>query len=212
MYILRTTSHLPLQNISTNLGGFLSPLIVGYLAKHYGHFLCMALLPDQPCSSDAAVLITNKPQLLASIVMYPFVPDIPHYTLFLCAPCMQLCSHFPFFTSLPSQQNISTNLGGFLSPLIVGYLAKHYGWQWGLMAPGMFGLAAGTLLLFALADKPEDTGGLLCFFGSYSFEVDCMFSWDCCYCSHWQIDQKILVSCLVWWYSRAAAHLIVSLL
>jgi hypothetical protein len=26
------------------------------------------------------------------------------------------------------------------------------------MAPGMFGLAAGTLLLFALADKPEDTG------------------------------------------------------
>jgi sugar phosphate permease len=56
------------------------------------------------------------------------------------------------------QQNISTNLGGFLSPLIVGYLAKHFGWQWGLMAPGMFGLAAGTLLLFALADKPEDTG------------------------------------------------------
>ncbi|WIA10980.1 hypothetical protein OEZ85_011139 [Tetradesmus obliquus] len=54
--------------------------------------------------------------------------------------------------------NISTNLGGFLSPLVVGYLAKHFGWQWGLMAPGMFGLAAGTVLLFALADKPEDTG------------------------------------------------------
>jgi sugar phosphate permease len=60
--------------------------------------------------------------------------------------------------TLAPLQNISTNLGGFLSPLIVGYLAKHFGWQWGLMAPGMFGLAAGTLLLFALADKPEDTG------------------------------------------------------
>lgn len=39
-----------------------------------------------------------------------------------------------------------------------GYLAKHFGWQWGMMAPGMFGLAAGLVLLFALADKPEDTG------------------------------------------------------
>lgn len=61
---------------------------------------------------------------------------------------------------LSHHQNISTNLGGFLSPLVVGYLAKHFGWQWGLMAPGMFGLAAGTVLLFALADKPEDTGEL----------------------------------------------------
>jgi MFS family permease len=63
-------------------------------------------------------------------------------------------------------QNISTNLGGFLSPLIVGYLAKHFGWQWGLMAPGMFGLAAGMVLLFALADKPEDTGAWLPFYCS----------------------------------------------
>ncbi|KAF8068291.1 uhpC [Scenedesmus sp. PABB004] len=54
--------------------------------------------------------------------------------------------------------NISTNLGGFLSPIIVGFLAKHYGWQWGMMAPGLFGLAAGTVLLFVLADKPEDAG------------------------------------------------------
>eukprot|EP00879_Flechtneria_rotunda_P019730 GHRR01020732.1.p1 GENE.GHRR01020732.1~~GHRR01020732.1.p1 ORF type:complete len:403 (+),score=123.10 GHRR01020732.1:420-1628(+) len=54
--------------------------------------------------------------------------------------------------------NISTNLGGFLSPLVVGYLANHYGWKWGMMVPGMFGLGAGLLLLAALADKPEDAG------------------------------------------------------
>ncbi len=42
--------------------------------------------------------------------------------------------------------------------LHAGYLAKHFGWQWGMMAPGLFGLAAGVVLLFALADKPEDTG------------------------------------------------------
>lgn len=40
-----------------------------------------------------------------------------------------------------------------------GYLAKHYGWKWGLMAPGAFGFAAGLVLLLALKDKPEDAGG-----------------------------------------------------
>lgn len=41
-----------------------------------------------------------------------------------------------------------------------GYLAKRFGWQWGMMAPGAFGLVAGFLLLFALADKPESAGQL----------------------------------------------------
>jgi dipeptide/tripeptide permease len=25
-----------------------------------------------------------------------------------------------------------TNLGGFMSPIVVGSLAKYYGWQWGM--------------------------------------------------------------------------------
>lgn len=54
--------------------------------------------------------------------------------------------------------NISTNLGGFLSPIVVGALCKSYGWKWGMMAPGAFGLAAGMVLLMTLRDKPEDAG------------------------------------------------------
>lgn len=54
--------------------------------------------------------------------------------------------------------NISTNMGGFLSPIIVGYVANHYGWQWGMWAPGAFGLLMGAAVLFALKDSPEQLG------------------------------------------------------
>lgn len=39
-----------------------------------------------------------------------------------------------------------------------GALCKSFGWKWGMMAPGAFGLAAGMVLLAALRDKPEDAG------------------------------------------------------
>jgi sugar phosphate permease len=42
--------------------------------------------------------------------------------------------------------------------LCAGALCKSFGWQWGMMAPGAFGLAAGMVLLVALRDKPEDAG------------------------------------------------------
>ncbi len=42
--------------------------------------------------------------------------------------------------------------------LFTGTVAKHYGWQWGMWAPGAFGLVMGTVLLFVLKDKPEDAG------------------------------------------------------
>jgi sugar phosphate permease len=42
--------------------------------------------------------------------------------------------------------------------VVSGALCKSFGWQWGMMAPGAFGLAAGMVLLLALKDKPEDAG------------------------------------------------------
>lgn len=54
--------------------------------------------------------------------------------------------------------NIAHNLGGFLAPLIAGGFAKSMGWQWGMWAPGIIGMAVGTLVLFTCKDKPEDIG------------------------------------------------------
>jgi MFS family permease len=54
--------------------------------------------------------------------------------------------------------NISTNLGGFLSPIIVGYVASSFGWQWGMWAPGLFGLLMGAAVMMALKDSPEELG------------------------------------------------------
>lgn len=39
-----------------------------------------------------------------------------------------------------------------------GTTAKRFGWQWGMWAPGIFGLAMGLVLLGMLKDSPEAAG------------------------------------------------------
>eukprot|EP00898_Chlorokybus_atmophyticus_P000707 jgi/Chlat1/1637/Chrsp127S08673 len=52
----------------------------------------------------------------------------------------------------------SNNVGGFAAPLLAGYAAKHYGWRWGMYAPGLVGIVVGLLLLTAMKDSPESQG------------------------------------------------------
>ncbi|KAG1676380.1 hypothetical protein FOA52_001175 [Chlamydomonas sp. UWO 241] len=54
--------------------------------------------------------------------------------------------------------NIAHNLGGFAAPLIAGGFAKSMGWQWGMWAPGIIGLAVGVFVLLTCKDRPEDIG------------------------------------------------------
>jgi len=54
--------------------------------------------------------------------------------------------------------NIGANVGGFLTPIIVGTMAKHYGWQWGMWTPGLMGLALGLFALEVVKDSPEQAG------------------------------------------------------
>ncbi|KAF5830688.1 major facilitator superfamily [Dunaliella salina] len=54
--------------------------------------------------------------------------------------------------------NAGANLGGFLTPVAVGYIAKQYGWQWGLWAPGAAALAVGFFTLAAARDSPQAAG------------------------------------------------------
>lgn len=52
----------------------------------------------------------------------------------------------------------SNNVGGFLAPLLAGTAARHYGWRWGMYAPGVVGIAVGLLILLIMRDSPESIG------------------------------------------------------
>jgi len=54
--------------------------------------------------------------------------------------------------------NTGANMGGFLTPVIVGYTAKHFGWQWGMWVPGAIGLSLALFTLAAVKDTPEEAG------------------------------------------------------
>jgi OPA family sugar phosphate sensor protein UhpC-like MFS transporter len=45
--------------------------------------------------------------------------------------------------------NIAHNTGGFTAPLIAGGCANALGWSWGVWAPGLIGLAVGSMVLLA---------------------------------------------------------------
>jgi len=44
-----------------------------------------------------------------------------------CNTVLTPCAMFGFWV-----RAAGTNLGGFMSPIVVGSLAKYYGWQWGM--------------------------------------------------------------------------------
>ncbi|KAJ9520251.1 hypothetical protein QJQ45_030275 [Haematococcus lacustris] len=54
--------------------------------------------------------------------------------------------------------NAGANMGGFLTPVAVGYLAKQFGWQWGMWAPGLAGAVLAVFALYAIRDSPEAAG------------------------------------------------------
>eukprot|EP00955_Chlamydomonas_euryale_P093194 364769-Chlamydomonas_euryale.AAC.3 len=54
--------------------------------------------------------------------------------------------------------NIGANVGGFLTPLLVGTVASTLGWQWGMWVPGLIGLLFAVGCLTAVRDSPEEAG------------------------------------------------------
>ncbi|PXF42591.1 putative hexose phosphate transport protein [Gracilariopsis chorda] len=54
--------------------------------------------------------------------------------------------------------NTSHNTGGFLIPLLAGYCARAFGWQYGMIVPGVISIAMGFFLFNRLRDNPEAVG------------------------------------------------------
>ncbi|CAN8077126.1 unnamed protein product [Agarophyton chilense] len=54
--------------------------------------------------------------------------------------------------------NTSHNTGGFLIPLLAGYCARAFGWQYGMIVPGVISIFMGLFLFNRLRDSPEAVG------------------------------------------------------
>lgn len=54
--------------------------------------------------------------------------------------------------------NTSHNTGGFLIPLLAGYCARAFGWQYGMIVPGLVSIVMGLVLFNRLRDSPEAVG------------------------------------------------------
>jgi len=52
----------------------------------------------------------------------------------------------------------ANNIGGFLSPIVIGSVAHSWGWRWAMMVPGLMAIATGVVLLLGIRNKPEDVG------------------------------------------------------
>lgn len=49
-------------------------------------------------------------------------------------------------------------MGGFIAPLLCGWLAANRGWQAGSWIPGVIALVGGILVIPLLRDTPEELG------------------------------------------------------
>jgi len=52
----------------------------------------------------------------------------------------------------------SSNFGGFLAPLVCGFLVSNFQWQAGALFPGIGAIVLGLLMIPLLRDEPEDLG------------------------------------------------------
>lgn len=50
--------------------------------------------------------------------------------------------------------NISLNVGGFLSPVVVGAVASRAGWRWGVLLPAFIAIVTGFVAYVAIRDSP----------------------------------------------------------
>lgn len=54
--------------------------------------------------------------------------------------------------------NTSHNTGGFIIPLLAGYCARAFGWQYGMVVPGCISIVMGLFLFNRLRDDPSTVG------------------------------------------------------
>lgn len=57
-----------------------------------------------------------------------------------------------------STWNVSHNVGGFLTPWVVGFSLEYFGWRYAMFIPGVSCILVGVFLINRLRDTPESLG------------------------------------------------------
>ena len=54
--------------------------------------------------------------------------------------------------------NTSHNLGGAIIPIVIAFIAHHYGWRFAMLIPGLLAIVVGFFLINRLRDVPQSLG------------------------------------------------------
>ncbi len=76
-------------------------------------------------------------------------------------PCVKLLSHWYSHSergSWWSSWAVSQNVGGFLTPWVVGLCLSYFGWRYAMFIPGMVCIVMGFILINRLVDVPRSLG------------------------------------------------------
>lgn len=76
-------------------------------------------------------------------------------------PCARLLTHWYSQSERGSWWSLwstSHNVGGFLIPIVAGYISYYWGWRYGMYIPGALCIIVGFLLINRLRDTPQSLG------------------------------------------------------
>jgi len=76
-------------------------------------------------------------------------------------PCARLLTHWYAKSERGtwwSLWNTSLNFGGCMAPLVVSYIASHFGWRSAMYLPGIICIIMGLFIIFQLRDTPQSIG------------------------------------------------------
>lgn len=106
-----------------------------------------------------------------------------------------------------SSTSVAHNLGGFVTPWIVGFILQYYDWRFGMYIPGFVCLAGAFLLVNRLRDAPETIG--LPQIEKYRNDAPSKKSVDT-KATQWELLRDVLTNKLIW--MLAIAYLFVYVL
>jgi ACS family glucarate transporter-like MFS transporter len=135
------------------LGGLFSDFAVNHFGKRHGRHIAIAagMLPS-------AVLLWAGSHTASNALAISFLAAGAGFNLFAAVSFWAICIDLTteFTGSVSALMNTFGNLGGWLSPIVTGYLAARYGWGRALLCVSVVTLGSALFAMFVRADKSLD--------------------------------------------------------
>jgi ACS family glucarate transporter-like MFS transporter len=133
------------------LGGLFSDFAVNRFGKRHGRHVAIAagMLPS-------AALLWAGSHTTNNALAISFLAAGAGFNLFAAVSFWAICIDLTteFTGSVSALMNTFGNLGGWLSPIVTGYLAARYGWGRALLCVSIVTLGSALFAMFIRADQP----------------------------------------------------------